>query len=78
MNADDIAVRLDVICVDAAVQDRQRCAAVLQSKEWATGLLPPQDVVTITRLARGLASGSVLEFANKEMLADAINGRQRF
>ncbi|AGA25699.1 recombination mediator RecR [Singulisphaera acidiphila] len=34
--------------------------------------------VPITRLARGLASGSVLEFANKEMLADAINGRQRF
>src|SRR5947209_14854592 len=34
--------------------------------------------VTNTRLARGLASGRVLEFANKEMLADAINGRQRF
>jgi recombination protein RecR len=34
--------------------------------------------VAITRLARGLASGSVLEFANKEMLADAINGRVRF
>src|SRR3954471_515151 len=34
--------------------------------------------VTITRLARGLASGSALEFANKEMLADALNGRQRF
>ena len=34
--------------------------------------------VAITRLARGLASGSVLEFANREMLADAINGRQRF
>jgi recombination protein RecR len=34
--------------------------------------------VPITRLARGLASGSVLEFANKEMLADAISGRQRF
>jgi recombination protein RecR len=34
--------------------------------------------VSITRLARGLASGSVLEFANKEMLADAIHGRQRF
>jgi recombination protein RecR len=34
--------------------------------------------VPITRLARGLASGSVLEFANREMLADAINGRQRF
>lgn len=34
--------------------------------------------VPITRLARGLASGSVLEFANKEMLADALNGRHRF
>lgn len=34
--------------------------------------------VPITRLARGLASGSVLEFANKEMLADALSGRQRF
>ncbi len=34
--------------------------------------------VPITRLARGLASGSVLEFANREMLADAFNGRQRF
>jgi recombination protein RecR len=34
--------------------------------------------VTITRLARGLASGSVLEFANKAMLADALSGRQRF
>ncbi len=30
--------------------------------------------VPITRLARGLASGSVLEFANKEMLADALSG----
>jgi recombination protein RecR len=34
--------------------------------------------VPITRLARGLASGSALEFANKEMLADALLGRQRF
>jgi len=34
--------------------------------------------VPITRLARGLATGSALEFANKEMLADALNGRQRF
>lgn len=34
--------------------------------------------VPITRLARGLASGSVLEFANREMLSDAISGRQRF
>lgn len=34
--------------------------------------------VAITRLARGLASGSALEFANKEMLADALNGRRHF
>jgi recombination protein RecR len=34
--------------------------------------------VKITRLARGLASGSQLEFANKEMLADALHGRVTF
>ncbi len=34
--------------------------------------------VPVTRLARGLASGGALEFANKEMLADALAGRQRF
>jgi len=37
-----------------------------------------EDSVKITRLARGIASGSVLEFANKEMLADAMRGRQSF
>jgi recombination protein RecR len=36
------------------------------------------DNVRITRLARGIASGSVLEFANREMLADALRGRQKF
>ena len=36
------------------------------------------DPVKITRLARGIATGSVLEFANKEMLADAMRGRQSF
>jgi recombination protein RecR len=36
------------------------------------------EPVKITRLARGIASGSVLEFANKEMLADAMRGRQSF
>jgi recombination protein RecR len=34
--------------------------------------------VEITRLARGITSGSVLEFANKEILADAMSGRQKF
>jgi recombination protein RecR len=37
-----------------------------------------EDHVRITRLARGIASGSVLEFANREMLADAMRGRQNF
>jgi recombination protein RecR len=34
--------------------------------------------VRITRLARGITTGSVLEFANKEILADAMTGRQAF
>jgi recombination protein RecR len=34
--------------------------------------------VNVTRLARGITSGSVLEFANKEILADALAGRQKF
>ena len=34
--------------------------------------------VKITRLARGITTGSTLEFANKEMLSDAIKGRQKF
>lgn len=42
-----------------------------------TNLLADDDV-KITRLARGIASGSVLEFANREMLADALKGRQSF
>ena len=33
--------------------------------------------VQVTRLARGLASGSSIEHANKNMLAEAIAGRQR-
>jgi recombination protein RecR len=34
--------------------------------------------VEVTRLARGITTGSVLEFANKEILADAMAGRQKF
>lgn len=34
--------------------------------------------IHITRLARGITTGSVLEFANKEILADAMMGRQQF
>ncbi len=34
--------------------------------------------VSITRLARGITTGSVLEFANKEILSDALTGRQKF
>jgi recombination protein RecR len=34
--------------------------------------------VKITRLARGLPSGSSLELANTQMLADALEGRRTF
>jgi recombination protein RecR len=34
--------------------------------------------VEITRLARGVTVGSILEYTNKEVLADALNGRQRW
>lgn len=34
--------------------------------------------VEITRLARGVTSGSVLEYTNKEILADALSGRQKW
>lgn len=34
--------------------------------------------VRITRLARGITTGSVLEYANREMLSDALSGRQEF
>lgn len=33
--------------------------------------------VEITRLARGITAGSILEYANREMIADALNGRQK-
>jgi len=32
--------------------------------------------VTVTRLARGISSGSHLEYANSQMLADALDGRR--
>jgi recombination protein RecR len=34
--------------------------------------------VEITQLARGITVGSVLEFTNKEILADAFTGRRKF
>jgi len=34
--------------------------------------------VRVTRLARGLPAGSVLEFANSQMLADALEGRRAY
>ena len=35
-----------------------------------------QRDIQVTRLARGLPSGSQLEFANNAILADALHGRQ--
>lgn len=34
--------------------------------------------VRVTRLARGITPGSIIEFANKEILTDALTGRQEF
>ena len=42
-----------------------------------SNLLAEYDVV-ITRLARGITTGSILEYTNKEILADALTGRQKF
>ncbi len=44
---------------------------------YVSSVLAPAGV-KITRLARGLPSGSVLEFANAQMLADALEGRRSF
>lgn len=34
--------------------------------------------ISMTRLARGITTGSILEYTNKEILADAMTGRQKF
>ena len=44
---------------------------------FAANLLAPTGV-SVTRLARGLPSGSSLEIANAQMLADALDGRRAF
>jgi recombination protein RecR len=42
---------------------------------YLSSLLLPLEV-KVTKLARGLPAGSVLEFANNQMLADALEGRR--
>jgi len=44
---------------------------------YLSSVLAPTGV-RVTRLARGLPAGSVLEFANSQMLADALEGRRAF
>jgi recombination protein RecR len=44
---------------------------------YLSSLLAPSGA-KVTRLARGLPAGSVLEFANSQMLADALEGRRAF
>jgi recombination protein RecR len=44
---------------------------------FASNALAPTGVA-VTRLARGLPSGSSLELANAQMLADALEGRRTF
>jgi recombination protein RecR len=40
-------------------------------------LLASYSAVQVTRLARGLPAGSNIEYANRNILADAISGRQK-
>lgn len=42
-----------------------------------SNLLAEYDVA-ITKLARGITTGSILEYTNKEILADALRERQKF
>lgn len=42
---------------------------------YISNLLSEYDV-SLTRLARGITTGSILEHTNKEILADALSGRQ--
>jgi recombination protein RecR len=44
---------------------------------YISSLLAPTGV-KVTRLARGLPTGSQMEFANRDMLADALEGRRAF
>ncbi len=41
------------------------------------GLIAQYREVKVTRLARGLPAGSNIEYANRNILADAISGRQK-
>lgn len=41
------------------------------------GLMAKFPAVQVTRLARGLPAGSSIEYANRNILADAIAGRQK-
>ncbi|MFK7768942.1 MAG: recombination mediator RecR [Mariniblastus sp.] len=41
-----------------------------------SNLLADYKDVSLSRLARGITTGSILEYTNKEILADAIAGRQ--
>ena len=44
---------------------------------YVQSIIARYPAVTVTRLARGLATGSNIEYANRNVLADAISGRQR-
>ncbi len=43
---------------------------------YITSQLAGMDI-EVTRLARGITTGSILEYTNKEILADALTGRQK-
>jgi recombination protein RecR len=44
---------------------------------YVQNLIAQYPAIAVTRLARGLPTGSSIEYANRNMLADAIAGRQK-
>jgi len=63
----------------AVCRDPQRDRSVLCVVEQPRDLMALADYpVKLTRLARGITTGSILEYTNKEILADALSGRQKF
>jgi recombination protein RecR len=62
---------LEVIMGTNPTMEGDGTALYLQS------LIGQFPAVQVTRLARGLPTGSSIEFANRNILADAISGRQK-
>ena len=63
-----------VMATNPTVEGDSTAYYIISQLEAKLEALPTKP--TITRLARGITTGSDLQFANKEMLADALSERQ--